>query len=277
MTEPRSDGSIVVATNGRLALLEPDGRLLRFAPAYRASSGLEPYITLAGGCFGRDAVYALRLGRNRGITKVGPSAAVTDFARLPGKGLLNGIAYDSVGRFGHRLVVTSSASGVSTAFAISCTGRVTVVTRDAPRLEGGIAIAPPTFGAYAGDLIAPDEVLGTLYAIAPPGRVTMLLRAPTPHGQDIGIESEGFVPAHFAGALVSDRLTPRNRHPGDDLILGLSRAALQRAGVRAGQLLITGEGGAATIAVTCTSTCRAHEIATGPPEAHIEGHIVFAR
>jgi hypothetical protein len=275
MTAPRSDGAIVVATNGRLALLEPGGRLLRFAPAYRASSGLEPYITLAGGCFGRDAVYALRLTRNRGITKVAPNGAVSDFARLPGTGLLNGIAYDAVGRFGHRLLATSSASGVTTVFAIDCGGRVAVVTRDAPRLEGGIAVAPGTFGAYAGDLIVPDEVSGTLYSVAPSGHVTTLLRSPTPHGQDIGIESEGFVPARFGSALVSDRLTPGNRHPGDDLILALSRAALRRAGVAAGQLLIAGEGGAVTIAVSCASACRAREVATGPPEAHIEGHVVF--
>jgi hypothetical protein len=136
-------------------------------------------------------------------------------------------------------------------------------------------VAPAIFGAYGGDLIAPDEVTGKLYAIAPSGKATLILHSPLRHGQDIGIESEGFVPAHFRYALVADRLTPKNRHPGDDVILNLGAEALHRAGVGPGQLLVVNEGGADTIAVSCTTSCRAREVATGPPEAHIEGHVVF--
>jgi len=277
MTAPRSDGSIVVATNGHLALLKPGGRLVVFAPSYRASRTLEPYITLARGCFGRDVVYALRLTSNRGITRIGAGGSVSKFARLPGSGLLNGIAYDGTGHFGHRLLATSSASGVTTVFAIDCHGAVKVLTRRAPRVEGGVAVAPASFGAYGGDLIAPDEVAGKLYAIAPTGNATLILSSPVPHGQDVGIESEGFVPAQYSTALVSDRLTPGNPHPGDDLILGLGRAALSGAGVTAGQLLIVNEGGTDTIAVSCASSCHAREVATGPHEAHTEGHVVFRR
>jgi hypothetical protein len=98
-----------------------------------------------------------------------------------------------------------------------------------------------------------------------------------PHGQDIGVESEGFVPARFGAALVADRLTPGNRHPGDDLILALSRSALAAAGVQAGDLLVATEGGTNTIDVRCGVTCRIRQVATGPPEAHIEGHVVFSR
>jgi hypothetical protein len=278
LTAPRSDGSIVVATNGRLARLEPDGRLLRFAPAYHASAGLEPYIALSpGGCFGRDAVYALRLTSNRGITKVSAAGRVSGFARLGGPGLLNGIAFDQTGRFRHRLLASSTASGVTTGFAIGCHGAVQVITRRGPRVEGGIAVAPASFGSYAGDLIAPNEVAGDLYAIAPSGTATLIVRSPLPHGQDVGIESEGFVPARFRHALVADRLTPKNRHPGDDFVLSLGAAALHRVGVSPGQLLIVNEGGADTIAVSCARTCHAREVATGPPEAHIEGHVVFSR
>jgi hypothetical protein len=43
------------------------------------------------------------------------------------------------------------------------------------------------------------------------------------HGQDIGTESEGFVPARYANALVSDRGTPHNLHPGDNEILALRK------------------------------------------------------
>jgi hypothetical protein len=277
MTAPRGDGSIVVATNGHLALLAASGKLRPFAGAYHASAGLEPYIALSsGGCFGADTVYALRLTANRGVTKIGATGQVSDFARLPGTGLLNGIAFDGTGRFAHRLLVTSTASSVTTVFAIDCRGRVKPVTRDGPKVEGGIAVAPASFGAYAGDLIAPNEVAGNLYAIAPSGKATLILRSPVPHGQDVGIESEGFVPARFTEALVADRLTPKNPHPGDDLILRLGRAALEHAGVHPGQLLVVNEGGADTIAVSCAGgSCKARVIATGPHEAHIEGHVAF--
>jgi hypothetical protein len=276
LTAQRSDGSFVVATNGHLALLTRRLKLLPFAPSYHASAGLEPYIALSpGGCFGHDAVYALRLTSNRGITMVSAAGNVSDFTSLPGPGLLNGIAFDRSGRFGHRLLVTSTASGATTVFAIDCAGQVHTVTRSGPKVEGGIAVAPSSFGAYAGDLIAPGEVSGNLYAFAPSGRATLIVHSPLPHGQDIGIESEGFVPARLRSALVADRLTPKNRHPGDDLILELGAAALRRAGVRAGQLLVVNEGGADTIAVSCEAACHAREVAIGPSEAHIEGHVVF--
>jgi hypothetical protein len=201
---------------------------------------------------------------------------VSDFARLPGSGLENGIAFDGIGRFGHRLLVTSTASNVTTLFAVDCRGHVKALTRGGPKVEGGIAVAPASFGAFGGDLIAPNEVAGDLYAFAPSGRASLIVHSPSPHGQDVGIESEGFVPAHYRSALVADRLTPGNRHPGDDLILALSRAALGGAGVAAGELLIVDEGGADTIAVTCSTLCHAREVAIGPPEAHIEGHVVFS-
>jgi hypothetical protein len=99
-----------------------------------------------------------------------------------------------------------------------------------------------------------------------------------PHGGDIGVESEGFVPAGSAGALVADRLTPGNPHPGDDAILRLPGAALKAAGVRAGDLLVATEGGALTDAVSCAAQgCRAAFVADGPAAAHLEGHITFRR
>jgi hypothetical protein len=264
-------------------LLHPSGKLRAFAPTYAAPPGLEPYIALssgervdAAGCaFPDDALYALRLNHGDGVTVIDARGNVRRFARLPRRGLEDGIAFDATGRFGHRLLVTSTASGKATVFAIDCHGQVKVLTREAPRVEGGIAVAPPTFGRFAGDLIAPDELSGKLYAIAPDGRSTLVAESGLPHGQDIGVESEGFVPKRFKTALVADRGTHRNRHPGDDLVLGLARAALTGAGVRTGDLLAVTEGGAETIAVTCTSTCRVRTVASGPRRAHIEGHVVF--
>jgi hypothetical protein len=286
LSSPRADRSIVVAAAGKLQLLAPGGGLSPFAPRYAAPPGLEPYVALSSaqrvndaGCrFPPDSVYALRLNHGDGVTVVDARGRVRRFARLAPRGLENGITFDETGRFGHRLLVTSTASGATTVYAIDCRGRVRLLTRRAPRVEGGIAVAPSTFGRFAGDLIAPGEVAGTIYAITPTGRWGVVRQSGLPHGQDVGVESEGFVPAHFTEALVADRRTPGNRHPGDDLILGLSRTALSGAGVRSGDLLVVTEGGARTIAVRCgMGGCRVRHVANGPRIAHIEGHVVFSR
>ena len=275
----------MVAAAGRLLLLSSAGRLAPFAPGYSAPPGLEPYIALSSGqrvagagCgFPVDGVYALRLSHGDGVT-VADARGARRFAGLPPRGLENGIAFDATGRFGHRLLVTSVVSGRTTVSAIDCRGRVRVLTRDAPRVEGGIAVAPSTFGRFAGDLIAPDELSGRIYAITPAGRASVVALSGLPHGQDVGVESEGFVPARFADALVADRRTLRNRHPGDDLILGLSRTTLAGAGVRPGDLLAVTEGGAETVAITCgaAAACRVRHVADGPRIAHVEGHVVFS-
>jgi hypothetical protein len=57
----------------------------------------------------------------------------------------------------------------------------------------------------------------------------------------------------------------------------LRGAALARAGVAPGDLLVATEGGARTIAVRCETTCAVRHIADGPRVAHAEGHIAFKR
>jgi hypothetical protein len=284
LSVPRPDGAVVVAAHGKLFTLARGSGIRPFAPAYSAPPGLEAYIALspgqrvadAGCAFPAGSLYALRLAHGVGVTVVSPQGAVRKFVGLPKSGLENGIAFDAVGHFGHRLLVTATVSRKTTVFAIDCRGHVQILTRTAPRVEGGMQIAPPTFGRFAGDLIAPDEISGNLYAFTPSGGATLLARSGLPHGQDVGVESEGFVPARFQDALVSDRGTPGNPHPGDDLILGLSRATLVRAGVAPGDLIVASEGGAATVDVRCASTCRVTHIADGPTIAHIEGHVVFS-
>jgi hypothetical protein len=278
--------TIRVAAAGRLDTLS--GRRLRpFSPGYAAPPGLENYVALSSGqrvagagCrFPPDALYALRLTDDHGITVIDPSGRVRQFAALRGPGLENGITFDLIGRFGHRLLVTTYAKkrGATTVSAIDCRGRVSVLTRHAPRVEGGIAVAPSSFGRYAGDLIAPDELTGNIYAISPTGHSSLVGNSGIAHGQDIGTESEGFVPARYAYALVSDRGTPHNRHPGDNEILTVPQRSLRSAGVAAGDLLVVNEGGAGTIAVMCHSACRIRDVGTGPAAAHIEGHVVFSR
>jgi hypothetical protein len=263
-------------------LLRKSGLVQPFAPAYKSPGGEEPYIALATGgprscSFGTDAVYALKLHPPRGVLAISSSGRVRQLTRLRARGLIDGIAFDRTGAFGRRLLVTIDAGPRTTVDAIDCHGRVTTITTHAPRVEGGIAVAPATFGRFAGDLIAPDEISGRIYAITPGGRSLLVAASGLPHGQDIGVESEAFVPRGAQDALLADRLTLGNRHPGDDVLLRLTHAALVSAGARAGDLLVATEGGAQTDAVRCSATrCQVRHVADGPTIAHPEGHIGFA-
>lgn len=275
---PRRDGAIVLAAAGRLALLRPDGTITPYATRYRNSVGEEPYIALASrGCFGRDTAYAIRLGAGKGVLRVGNDGRTQVLARLTARGLVDGIAFDRTGAFGGRLLVTVNAGSGSTVDAIDCHGRVTAITSHAPRIEGGIVVAPRGFGAFGGDLIAPDERGGNLYAITPGGQTRLIGASGLPHGPDIGVESAGFVPRGIVDALLADRLTPGNPHPGDDVVLRIRHAALAAAGVRAGDLLVASEGGARTDAVRCRAAagCTIRHISDGPSVTHAEGHIAF--
>jgi hypothetical protein len=291
LTMPRADGRLVVAANGRLALLRAGGRAQPFARGaggYSTEVGPEPYIALSrgqvvpgAGCrFPRESVYAIEPQGRPGVIAISRAGTARRVVDLPGAGLLNGIVFDTIGRFGHRLLVTATKAGVTTVFAVDCRGRARTITPTAPAVEGGIVVAPPSFGRFAGDLIAPDERSGRILAIAPSGRTTLVANSGIPRGGDIGVESAGPVPRGFGRgwtAYLADRVSPGNLHPGDDAILSLTGRALLRAGVRTGDLLVASEGGAETVAVRCRSTCSVRHIADGPPVAHAEGHTVFAR
>lgn len=280
---PRRDGSLVLAAAGKLWRLR-SGVVTRLATGYKSPGGEEPYIALPAvghrGCsFGANTVYALRLASGHGVVAISPSGQTRMFATLSARGLIDGIAFDETGRFGYRLLVTVEHGATATVAAIDCRGHVSTITGHAPKLEGGITVAPGTFGAFAGDLIASDENTGRIYAIAPSGRSSLVARSGLPHGGDTGVESEAFLPAHgpFA-ALLADRGTPGNRHPGDDVVLRVSSAALFAAGARPGDLLDATEGGAKTVAVHCAASgCTVRHVADGPAIAHPEGHIAIVR
>jgi hypothetical protein len=278
---PRGDRALVLAAAGRLWLLRPSGTVRPFAAAYQGSAG-EPYVGLATdshkGCsFGRDTVYALRLNSGPGVTSITAHGRVRRFATINAPGLLNGIAFDETGRFGYRLLVTINAGSTTTVDAINCHGAVKTITSDAPRVEGGVAVAPSTFGRYSGDLIAPDELSGRVFGITPRGRSVLVADSGLPHGQDTGVESEAFLPAtRRFDALLADRLTAGNPYPGDDVLLRVRSAALFAAGARPGDLLVATEGGARTVAIRCGRTsCQVRHVADGPAVAHAEGHIAL--
>jgi hypothetical protein len=283
---PRSDGRLVVATHGRLALLRPGARPTPFARGphgYSTKRGPEAYIALPAGraipaarCrFPRDSVYALEPQGRRGVVVVSAAGRAERFADVNIPGLLNGITFDTTGRFGNRLLVTATKDDKTTVVAIDCRRRVRTLTQSAPALEGGIVVAPRSFGRFAGRLIAPDERTGRIWAIAPSGRSKLVADSGLPVGGDIGVESGGFVPRHFTRAYMADRVSPGNAHPGNDALLSVGRRALLRAGVKPGDLLLASEGGAKTIAVRCGAGCTVTHVADGPATAHGEGHIAF--
>ena len=291
LTEPASDGSFTVAAAGRLFTLSRAGMLGPFAQGpggYRTAIGPEPYLTrpaagqVAGTrcSFPGGAVFAIQPGRPPGVIMIGADGQASRLVTLPSSLTLNGITADTTGRFGHALLVTARNSTGTTVLAITCTGGVRTVTAHAPHMEGGMSVAPAAFGRYGGDLIAPDESTGRVYAIAPDGTVHTLVQSQLPHGGDIGVESTGFVPPGFSAggsAYLADRFSRGNKHPGTDSILRLPGRALLGAGVRPGDLLVATEGSARTIAVRCAATCTMRYIGTGLAISHAEGHIVFSR
>jgi hypothetical protein len=220
---PRSDGAIVASARGRLWLIDPRGRLRPFARGahgYQTNASTEPYLDVAptppvAACrWRRDDLAVLRVGPSPAVLLVHPSGQVALLASLP-PGVPDGITFDRVGRFSHRLLVTVIVTGGATSvFAIGCDGHRRRLVSGAPHMEGGIAMAPLGFGRYGGDLVAADELAGVIYAVTPTGAVAVLARSRFAHGSDIGVESLGFVPAHAAAVLVADRGTPGNRHPG---------------------------------------------------------------
>ena len=289
---PRSDGSLIVAGAAALYLMNPAGAITPFARGpggYREDKGAEAYLANSPGgkvssancSFGRDETYLLRLHIPIGVEKVSASGEETgSFANLTGASTLNGIAFDTTGAFDHRLLVSGPSKGKTVIFAVDCNGDSKVITRSAPRVEGGLAVAPSTFGSFGGALIATDELSGKIYAIKPTGAVSIVAQPKLPIGTDTGVESVGFVPAGFmargGAAFYADRLTPRNKHPGSDRLLRLKSDQLSAAGVKDGDMLVATEGGATMVAVRCGPLCTVIPVVATATKAHGEGHIAFS-
>jgi hypothetical protein len=285
----RADGTLVAMAAGRLYTVQPaTGAATPFAPGFSADPSAEPYFIVAPNlspgdnrCSWRAGdLYILDLTSPPGIARVDTSGTVSHLATLTGVDTLGGIALDTTGHFDHTLLVTGTHNGnQTTVFAVGCDGSTSVLTDSAPLVEGGIAVAPESFGQFAGDLIAPDENSGQIWAIDPTGSASLVVASGLPSGGDTGVESEGFVPPGFLSSdgfsYLADRGTPDNPFPGSDSILRLSAASLAAAGIQEGDLLVATEGNGTTIAVRCQDTCKVLPAAQGPAGAHIEGHIAF--
>jgi hypothetical protein len=286
---PRSDGQLVISAGRSLYLFDRGStRLQPFANGpggYPSLPGDEPYLAVASGqtvvsarCrFQADDVFVIDQAPHR-VWRVDAGGHAAVFALIDRVTSLSGIAFDPTGRFGNRLLVIGPARGSTVVDAIDCRGHVTEITGAAPTVEGGIAVAPSTFGAFGGDLVATDELSGLIWAVRPDGTAVKIAESGLPHGQDLGVEGLGFVPPGFmesGSAYFADRTTPGNPHPGTGNLLSIDSATLRAAGVRDGDLIAATEGGAGTIAVRCAFACTVRNVASGPAPAHGEGHVLL--
>jgi hypothetical protein len=282
---PRSDNRLVVAANGGLYLLDVFERTTRFAPSYTPAAGPEAYIAISPGLtdaqshcvFAPNTMAALAVAPSKpGVILISPAGQVSRLATVTGVGGLFGITMDDTGQFGHRILVVGTAPGGHTQIsAIDCLGHVATIGIVAVPLEGGIVVAPPTFGSFAGQLIAPNELDGSIYAVSVAGRLRLVAKSGLPFGQDIGVESLGFVPAKGPGvAYLSDRATPGGLHPGNDRILTLGGAALDSVGIRPGDLLAGTEGGGTVVSIRCVTVCSVATIVPIATTAHGEGSLI---
>jgi hypothetical protein len=286
---PRTDGTVVVAGNAQLFLVDAAGDVSPFArgpQGYADDAGAEAYLTVSPGhavtgtacSFAPDDVFVLRLHAPLGITRIDGQGHASPFATVTGVDSLNGITFDTTGSFGFKLLVSGTSKGKTAIAAIDCTGAVAFITQSAPTLEGGLAVAPAGFAPYGGDLMAPDELSGKIYAIGPDGTATVAAVSGLPSGPDTGVESVAFVPPGFSrggAAYYSDRGTPGNPHAGTDSLLRLTSPDLAGAGVHEGDLVGATEGGATMVDMHCNVTCQVFTVVAVASTSHGEGHIAF--
>jgi hypothetical protein len=118
-----------------------------------------------------------------------------------------------------------------------------------------------------------------VYAFGAGGTVRAALRPRLAAGQDVGVESLGFVPVGFrsgGAAFMADLGAPGAPTEGTDSVLLLRGRALTSRGVRGGDLLLATEAAGMTVRVRCARRCTVLRVASAFPATHAEGHIAFA-
>ena len=126
---PRANGSLIVAGSAALYTMSADGTLSPFARGpggYHDDAGAEPYVAVSPGIsaglgcgFPRDITYILRLHAPIGVTSVSSDGSATGSFAVVAAPTLNGIAFDTSGRFGRDLLVTGPVNGKTEVAAIA--------------------------------------------------------------------------------------------------------------------------------------------------------------
>jgi hypothetical protein len=286
MVGPRSDGRFVVATYRDVRLLGPGRRLRTLAAGLATSHEVEPHVALtrpqrvpgAGCAWRRDDVYMTGPAGHRQVFRIGAGGGARRFAPLPPDEVPSGIGYDDVGRFGHRLLVLAIRDNGSVLHGVDCRGRVSTIARHVEYAEGGLVVAPRSFGAHAGEAIAVNEYTDHVIAIRPDGTSGVLAVPPLPRGRDLGPESVGFVPAGLGAGdrvLVADRHFPDQPPHGNQAVMAIDAGRLRRSGVRAGDLLVATEARLRLAVVRCRPVCSSWIVARPNSVGHGESPIVF--
>jgi len=282
---PRPDGALVVAAAGKLFTVTPDGTTAPFS-TYATDPGPESYLAMSPGLdvaagpacrFDAGDVFALELAvAPLGVVRVTVDGRSARFVDLTGVESLTGIAFDTTGRFGNKLLVAGRRQNRTVLFSVDCQGRVVTLTDNAPPIEGGMAVAPPLFGQHGGDLIGVDETSGDVVFIRFDGTNGVLVASGLPTGGDVGVEAMGFIPPEYlqrgGTAYMVDRRSPGAPTEGTDSIWRLGESVLRAVNIDNNDLLLSTEAAGKTVVVRCRETCRVLPLGQAPG-AHVEGHI----
>jgi hypothetical protein len=289
---PRSDGTFLVAGSAALYLVDPTGQVQPFARGaggYREDPGKQTFLARSPGShvdtsncdFGVDETYILRQHAPLGINRISADGEDSGFfTNVTVVSRQTALAFDQYGTFDHRLLFMGvSPNGKSSlVLAVDCTGLGYFVTRSLPVITSEMAVAPPAFGPFAGDLIFTDNS-GRVLALSPKGSVRVVSGVVR---DEVGprLNSVGFVPDNFiergGAAYIADHKTPGSAFPGSDTLLRFDSDRLAAAGVKDGDLLLAQEDGGALFAVRCADTCGAIPLITTDRTIHAQGRIAFA-
>jgi hypothetical protein len=119
------------------------------------------------------------------IYRIAADGTTTLFASLPERTISDGaLAFDRVGRFGHRLVAATGGSGSDggTVYTVDSRGQVRGIgAYPGPGGAENLVIAPGTFGSQAGSALLAldkDTTRGSVVAVDAGGRATTIARLP---------------------------------------------------------------------------------------------------
>ncbi|MDQ6725969.1 MAG: hypothetical protein M3066_07390 [Actinomycetota bacterium] len=227
--------------------------------------------------FDAGDVYALDVAAAPlGVVRVTADGQSARFVDLPGAATLTGIAFDTTGRFGNRLLVAGRRQDRTAIFSVDCQGRVATLTDSAPPIAGAMAVAPELFGEHGGDLIGVDPDSGNVVFIRFDGTNGVLTASGLPIGADVGVEAAGFIPPDYLQrggvAYMVDRRVPGASPEGTDSVWRLSEALLRAVNIDNNDLLLSTKAGGRTVVVRCRLTCRVLPLGQAPG-AHVDGQI----